>query len=337
MTDKDKNQILKSELRQDLVTGEWVVISPKRKKRPSTPFIEAHYRYKEQTECIFCDPVKSNQEKDVLIYYDKNKRWIVRVFPNKYPAFQRRNSLNKKLHGPYLTEDAIGFHEVVVTRDHKRSLAYLNPSEVAVVLRAYQERYIKLMNKKFVDYILVFYNHGRTAGASVAHPHSQLIAMPFVSMDIQKEIRGAEDYFLKNRECVFCRMVDQELTEKKRIVFQNEYFVVFCPFASRMGYEMWLAPKEHHPYFERLEQGGRDKAAEALKEALSRLDKLLEEPDYNFYLHTSPCDGRIHSYYHWHIEILPKYSTWAGFELGTGIEINTVVPEIAARELREII
>ncbi len=336
MIAKNKNQILKSELRQDLVTGEWVVISPKRKKRPTTPFIEAHYQYKDQAECIFCDPVKSNQEKDVLIYYNKNKEWVVRVFSNKYPAFQKGNSLNKKLNGPYLAEDAVGFHEVVVSRDHDHSLPDLALEEIVAVLRAYQERYIKLMNKKFVDYILVFHNHGRTAGASVAHPHSQLIAMPFVSMDIKKEIRGAEDYFLKNQECVFCRILDQELTEKKRIIFQNEYFVAFCPFASRMGYEMWLLPKDHHPYFERLGQTEREEMARALKEVLSRLNKLLKGPDYNFYLHTSPCDGHIYSYYHWHLEILPKYSTWAGFELGTGIEINTVIPELAAEELRRI-
>jgi len=330
----NQNKILKSELRQDLVTGDWVVIAPKRKKRPTAPFQEARYQIKKEAACVFCDPAKFEQEKDVLIYYDQKGNWTTRVFPNKYPAFQKGTSLNKRLVGPYFACDSTGFHEIIVTRDHKLSLADLASEKVAEVLRAYQERYIKLMNKKFVDYISIFHNHGRTAGASVAHPHSQLAAMPFVSMDVAKELSGAENYFAKNQECVYCRIIAEEIARKERLVFQNDDFVVFCPFASRMGYEMWLAPKEHQPYFERLEKEEREKAGEALKVALAKISRLLDNQDYNFYLHTAPCDGKIYSHYHWHIEILPKYSTWAGFELGTGIEINPVLPETAAAELR---
>lgn len=336
MPNKNKNQILKSELRQDIVSGNWVVISPKRKKRPQTPFVEAQYKYKDEKECIFCDPKASGQEKDVLIYGDE-KNWTVRVFPNKYPAFQKGNNLNKRLEGPYFAEDAIGFHEIIVTRDHKKSLAHLTSEQGAEVLRAYQERYIKLMNKKFVHYISIFHNHGCRAGASVAHPHSQLIAMPIFSFDVQAELLGAENYFRKNKECVFCLVNQKELLDKRRVVFQNNSFVVYCPFASRMGYEMWVVPKTHQPYFERVDKKEIKEAAEALKESLRRIYKLLDNLDYNFYLHTSPCDGKSYDHYHWHIEILPKYSTWAGFELGTGVEINTVIPEIAAKELREII
>lgn len=331
----NQNKKFKSELRQDLVTGKWVVIAPKRKKRPRTPFKEAHYQYREEQECIFCDPIASGQEKDVLIYGDL-KNWTVRVFPNKYPAFQAGTHLAKRLVGPYFAEDAVGFHEIIVTRDHKKSLAHLTAGEVAEVLRACQERYLKLMNKRFIDYISIFHNHGRTAGASVAHPHSQLIAMPIVSSDVRDELLGAQNYFTKNQECAFCRMIDAELTARKRVVFQNDYFIVFCPFASRMGYEMWLAPKEHQPYFERSAKQDCSQAGEMLQKVLGKLYNLLDNPDYNFYLHTAPCDGKSYSHFHWHIEILPKYSTWAGFELGTGIEINTVVPETAAKELRSV-
>lgn len=337
MSSKNKNKSPKSELRQDLVTGKWVIISPKRKKRPHSPFVEAHYQYKKDVKkCIFCDPVASGQEKDVLIYRDEED-WSVRVFPNKYPAFQKGQDLEKKVLGPYFAQSAIGFHELVVTRDHNKSLGRLEKEQVAEVLRAYQERYIKLMNKRFVQYISIFHNHGKKAGASVIHPHSQLIAMPIVSSDVQDELVGAEGYFTKDQECAFCRILDYELSNKSRVVFESDYFVVFCPFASRMGYEMWVIPKEHEPYFERQEKKELEKAGEALNQALKRLDQALDNPDYNFYLHTSPCDGEAYDYYHWHIEILPRYSTWAGFELGTGVEINTVVPEIAAKELREVI
>lgn len=336
MLSKNKNQNLKSELRQDLISGEWVVIAPRRGKRPNTSFAEAQYKGDENKECIFCDPVKSEQEKDVLIY-ESNNEWLVRVFPNKYPAFQKGDLLDKRLEGSYFLENAIGFHEIIVTRDHTKHLALLDAKMVDLVLQAYEERYLKLMNKRFVDYISIFHNHGRKAGASIAHPHSQLIAMPVVSLDVQKELRGTEEYFNKYKECAMCKIVEQEIESEKRIIFQNNDFIVFCPFASRMGYEIWVVPRIHSPYFERMNRETSKEAARALQSALFGIYNLLNNIDYNFYLHTAPCDGRLYDHFHWHFEILPKCSAWAGFELGTGVEINPILPEVAALELRKTI
>lgn len=334
MPTRNQKQKKGPEFRQDLITKKWVIISAKRKKRPRTPFLEAQYKYGgDIKDCLFCDPKKSNQEKDVLIY-GPERGWRVRVFPNKYPAVRKGEEVYEKLIGIYTSRDAVGFHEVIVTRDHYHSLAELQSKEVAEVLLAYQERYLKLMNKKFVRYISIFHNHGRKAGASISHPHSQLLAIPVISSDIFDEIKGAEDYYYKNEECGFCNILTHELKKKERIVYENSHFVVLCPFASRMGYEMWVLPKEHTPYFERLTKSECSKAGQALQTALRRLFVQLNNPDYNFYLHTAPCDGRLYDFYHWHIEILPKYSTWAGFELGTGVEINTVIPVEAAQELR---
>lgn len=335
MLDQNKKKIEKAELRLDVVTQNWVVISAKRGKRPHTPFVEAQYKYGEDVAaCPFCDPGKSGQQADVL-RYGSPKEWTVRVFPNKFPAFRAGKELRERMHGLYSSLDAIGFHEVIVTRDHYRSLAHFEAAKIAEVFSAYQERYIKLMNKRFVRYISIFHNHGKRAGASISHPHSQLIAIPLVSRELAAEINGAQEYFTKNNECVYCDMIAYELQKGERIIYQNSHFVIFCPYASRMGYEMWLLPKTHLSYFERLASEERLQAGIALKEALHRLDVLLGNPDYNFYLHTAPCDGKIYDFYHWHIEILPKYSTWAGFELGTGIEINPIPPEKAALELRE--
>ncbi len=335
MVDQNKKKSTKAELRLDLVTGNWVVISAKRGKRPHTPFVEAQYKYAgDIATCPFCDPDKSGQKEDVL-RYGSTQDWTVRVFPNRYPAFAEGRELRERMRGLYLSLDAIGFHEVVVTRDHYQTFAHFRPEQIAEVFAAYQERYIKLMNKRFVRYISIFHNHGKSAGASISHPHSQLIAIPLVSSELACEINGAEGYFTKNQECVYCDMLAYELQKGERIVYQNSHFVIFCPYASRMGYEMWLLPKSHLPYFERLSREERFQAAVALKEALHRLDVFLNNPDYNFYLHTAPCDGKIYDFYHWHLEILPKYSTWAGFELGTGIEINPILPEKAALELRE--
>lgn len=329
-----------SHLRQDLVTGDWVVIATGRGKRPDD-FKKKEKQEKESLknveECLFCDPVASGQEEDVLIYTTGEGDWTLRIFPNKYPAFSRPNGgrINHKEEGPYFWMDGIGYHEVIVTRDHFKHIGLMDPIWVAEILDAYQTRYLDLMNKKSVRYIEIFHNHGKGAGASISHPHSQLVAVPVISPYIQLELDGSEEYYRANKKCVFCDMVEWELSHKKRVVFENEDFVVITPFASRIAFEMWVLPKKHSPYFERISDEQKVTGGEALHEAIRRIGKVLDEPDFNFYLHTAPCDGNDYPHYHWHIEILPKTSTWAGFELSTGIEVSAMEPEESAKYLRE--
>lgn len=329
-----------SHLRQDLVTGDWVVIATGRGKRPDD-FKKKEKQEKESLKnvekCLFCDPVSSGQEEDVLIYTTGEGDWTLRIFPNKYPAFSRPNGgrINHKEEGPYFWMDGIGYHEVIVTRDHFKHIGLMDPIWVAEILDAYQTRYLDLMNKKSVRYIEIFHNHGKGAGASISHPHSQLVAVPVISPYIQLELDGSEEYYRANKKCVFCDMVEWELSHKKRVVFENEDFVVITPFASRIAFEMWVLPKKHSPYFERISDEQKVTGGEALHEAIRRIGKVLDEPDFNFYLHTAPCDGNDYPHYHWHIEILPKTSTWAGFELSTGIEVSAMEPEESAKYLRE--
>jgi UDPglucose--hexose-1-phosphate uridylyltransferase len=338
-----KNKIKQhSELRQDLVTGDWVVIAAARKDRPNKKGVKPAWENKDipnQKECLFCRPEETGQEKDVLIYRDINDEWTTRVFPNKYPAFKPLSVSQKIKHreeGPFFSMDGVGYHELVVTRDHDRQIGDMETVEVAEILDAYQARYLDLMNKKFVRYIEIFHNYGKAAGGSIYHPHSQLMAFPIVSPYIKAELDGAEQYERETDECVYCTMLKYELTEGKRIVYENDDFVAFCPFASRKAYEVWVIPKKHMPYFERITDEEKMSAAEALKESLRKLGVVLDKSAYNFYLHTSPCDGRDYNAFHWHFEILPKTSIWAGFELSTGIEINAVAPEIVAKELRNV-
>ena len=329
-----------SQLRQDTVTGDWVVIATGRGKRPddfkekepATPEGESDIK-----KCLFCDPEKTGQEKDVLIYKTSEGEWTLRVFPNKYPAFSRPigGKVSFQEEGPYFWMDGIGYHEVIVTRDHFEHIGKMDPLKVAEILDAYQTRYLDLMNKKSVRYIEIFHNHGKKAGASIAHPHSQLAAIPVVSPYIELELRGSELYHQANKACVFCTMIEWELEKKKRIIFENDTFIAFCPFASRSAFEVWVMPKKHNPYFERCDDEMKVAGGEALREAIRKISQVLGEPAYNFYLHTAPCDGKDYPHYHWHIEILPKTSTWAGFELSTGIEISTIEPESAAEYLRE--
>jgi len=323
------------------VTGDWVVIATGRGKRPSD-FAGKEKKEKESAKdiekCLFCDPTASGQEEDVLIYTTGKGDWTLRIFPNKYPAFTRPSGgrINHKEEGPYFWMDGVGYHEVILTRDHFKHIGLMDPIWVAEILDAYQTRYLDLMNKKSVRYIEIFHNHGKKAGASISHPHSQLAAVPVVSPYIRIELDGSEEYYRSHKKCVFCDMIEWELSHGKRVVFENDDFVVITPFASRTAFEMWVLPKKHESYFERISDEEKISGGEALHEAIRRAGKILSEPDFNFYLHTSPCDGRDYPHYHWHIEILPKTSTWAGFELSTGIEVSAIEPEDSAKYLREV-
>lgn len=333
-----KNKIQLTELRQDLVTGDWVVIATGRAKRPQEFAVSRRAVIEEDSSkpCIFCNPEVTEQEKDVLIYERASGEWSLRVFPNKYPAFTRGRAPKHAEEGPYFSMDGTGYHELIVTRDHHRQIAQLNVLEVAEVIDAYQERYIDLMNKKSVNYIEIFHNHGKEAGGSIAHPHSQLMAIPVVSPYVQSELDGAENYYKANKHCAYCAMIEWETEHKKRVVFENDEFIAYCPFSSRAAFEVWVLPKKHKPYFERTADKEKLALAEALQTAINKIYKALEDPAYNFYLHTSPCDGKDYPHFHWHIEILPRTSTWAGFELSTGIEISSIQPEVAAEYLRNI-
>lgn len=324
-----------SELRQDLVSGDWVVIATGRAKRPNEfGNIQRVHDDKGIESCLFEDPVATGQEPDVLIYEGKND-WTLRVFPNKYPAFAHEKAHRHLSEGPYTALEGHGWHEIVVTRDHYRHLGMMDVMEVAEVFDAYQERYLALMSKNGVNYIAIFHNHGKEVGASIPHPHSQIMAIPVVSPYVQLELDGANRFYKNNRHCVFCTMVEYESEEKKRVVFENEDFIAYCPFASRAAFEVHVMPKKHSPYFERITDQQKIKLAEVFSKALGAINKGLNDPPFNFYIHSAPCDGKDYPHFHWHIEILPHTSTWAGFELDTGIEISTIQPEVAAQYLRE--
>lgn len=325
-----------SELRQDLVTGDWVVIATSRTKRPDDFVSHKREVIEDDSEkdCVFCHPEETGQEEDMLIYNTEKSDWSLRVFPNKFPAFQRMGEIKHFEKGPHFGMDGVGYHEIIVPRDHKKQIAQMNEMEVAEILDAYQERYIDLMNKKSVNYIEIFHNHGREAGATATHPHSQLVAIPVISPYVKLELDGAEEYWKANKDCVFCAIAEWEAEKQDRVIFENEEFIAFCPFASRAAFETWVMSKKHKPYFERISDKEKIKGAEALQMAIGKIYKALDDPAYNFYIHTSPCDGKDYPHYHWHIEILPRTSVWAGFELSTGIEVSSIEPEKAAEFLR---
>ncbi len=324
-----------SELRMDLVSNDWVAIATGRAQRPEA-FVK-HQRNKEVVlpeDCPFCQ--EKILEKAVVRQNNPDGSWFVISIPNDFPAFSKGDNLNERKQGPNRIMDGLGYQEVIVMADHQKQMAQFSQKEVKMVVDLYQERYLDLINKEFIKYVSIFHNHGQEAGASMVHPHSQMIAIPVIDPDLRGSLDGAESFYRSQGECVYCKMINWDIKDGQRVIYQNEKFVVLCPFASQVSFEVRVYPKEHLSNFEKMDENDKELFADALQKALSMIYQGLEDPAYNFYIHTAPGDGKSYNNYHWHLNILPKIAIWAGFELGAGIEISTIEPEKAAEFLRGI-
>ncbi len=327
-----------SELRQDLVSGEWVVIATSRARRPHALKYGREKFNQPKNTCPFEDPQKSGHTEPILILNQKSgKDWFLQVIPNKFPAFIPGPCPEIRHLGLYQEQDGIGFHDLIVTRYHDKQIAQFSQEEVEKVLWAYQTRYLAIKDDDCVKYISIFHNHGREAGASISHPHSQFIALPVIPPDVSQSLDGSKKYYNKFKRCVHCDMLKQELDFGGRLVYQNNFAVAYCPYASRIAYEIRVYPKVHMPRFEDLSNLQRRYLAEVFRVALYKIYKGLKDPAYNFFIHTAPPkESKEYNHYHWHLEIIPKTAIWAGFEIGTGIDISTVSPTPAAEFLRKV-
>lgn len=326
-----------SELRKDPITREWVCIATERAKRPSDFAQKADHAHDPRAEsavCPFCPGSEHLNPADILVLPNGSGSgaWLVRVVPNKFPALRRGAEPTIARHGMFETMEGVGSHEVVIeTPEHGKSLARLNVAQVERVLQAFKERFLALEVERH-KYILVFRNHGKVAGASLEHAHSQIMASPMVPQQAWLKIQGVERYEEYSGRCVYCDIVDQETRDGERMVAQNESFVCFAPFASRHPFELWILPKRRDAHFARIDPEQMRDLAVILKETLLRLDLCLGDPPYNFALLTTAFSND----FHWHIEIIPRLAIAGGFEFGTGIYINTVAPEQAANFLSEV-
>lgn len=343
---------MNSELRQDLVSGDWIVIAPKRAKKPEQ-FIKEGKRIKAPIKgCPFENPQKSGHGKPILIYKRQDTRdkrqvgWLVQVIQNKYPAFIHKEICPAVFkNGPYSVIEGVGHHDLVITRDHHKDFPLLDKKTANFVFKAFQERYRTLIKDSCSAYVSIFNNWGPKAGASIYHPHYQIISIPVVPPDIGHSLSGSLRYFSarggsafggkKFKKCVHCVMIEEEKKIKRRIIYENKSAIVFAPFVSREPFELRIFPKKHLPYFEDTKKKDLESVVEALQKALMKIKVKLNDPDYNFFIHTAPIlNKKKYKHYHWHIEILPKISISAGFELGTGMEITVVDPDEAAKILK---
>jgi UDPglucose--hexose-1-phosphate uridylyltransferase len=200
---------------------------------------------------------------------------------------------------------------------------------------AFRDRIMDLKKDPRLEYILIFKNHGIAAGASLAHPHSQLIAMPMVPVRVKQETAGAKNYYDYKERCVYCDIIRQETSDKTRVVARNDDFIAFTPFASRFPFELWVMPLNHSSDFQNIQKHEVSNLAAMMRKVLGKHHFVLDNPPYNFILHTAPLKSGNLAHYHWYIEIIPKLTKVAGFEHGTGFYINPTPPEEAAKFLRE--
>lgn len=324
-----------SEFRQDLVSGDWILIAPTRSRRPDQ-FKEKRARQRAPKKGCPLEFAGENGNGKLIFSWPTKKNWRLRVITNKYPVIRpRKKKVLTKKKGPMLVMDGVGYHEMVVTKDHDANFPKLNPIDALLVFQAFQSRYQEFSKDKNILYVSLMHNWGPTAGASIYHPHYQIVAIPLIPPDVEHSLEGSRQYFKATKKCVHCTQIGLEKKQKKRIVFENKHAIAFCPFVSREPFELRIFPKGHIPFFEDTDEKALKDAVEALQLSLEKLEAALGDPDYNFFIHTAPIKNRNrYEHYHWHIEVIPRTTISAGFELGTAIEINPLDPNRAAAILR---
>ena len=327
-------------LRKDPLSDRWVIYAEGREQRPNE--FERVERRRLDARCPFCVGHEEDTPPHIATYRgagvansNNGDAWSVRVVPNKYPALLARGCTDPMQRGIYVLCDAVGAHEVIVeTPRHVASLTQLTPEEAQLLMLAYCDRIRAIQDMPGIKYALVFKNVGPEAGASLEHAHSQVVGTPMVPSEVQRELTACRRLYREHKQCFFCRVIQDELTHRLRLAAESERFVAVCPYASRMPFELWVLPREHHSHFERQTPDQLEELARFLQRVIGQLESQHAHFAYNYFLHTAPFDTSPLRHYHWHIEIFPRLTTTAGFEWGAGYYINPVPPEQAAAILR---
>lgn len=328
-----------SELRQNIATKEWVIIATERAKRPRDFSRQSHQRTEDRPEwqenCPFC-PGNEEQSEDVM-QIPPNGPWHVRTVLNKYAALQRDGIRKRTFEGVRRRVSGIGYHEVIIESPrHNTCPALQEPGEVALTLKAFQQRGEAIKKDPNTEHIIYFKNHGQRAGTSLEHPHTQLIGLPLVAHHIRNRTEEARRYFDDMGHCVHCQMWSDELEDGRRIVATNEDFVAFIPYAAFSPFHTWIIPRRHAPSFLSIDEKEIASLGHILRTVLRKVYVGLGDPDYNYVIRSAPFRDEEQEYLHWYVTIVPRVTRAAGFELGSGMFINTALPEESAEFLRGI-
>ncbi len=328
-----------AELRQNLATREWVIIASERARRPnlyveSADHLRTHERPEHDPTCPFC---VGNEELDLELSREPAEGpWATRVVLNKYPALQRDGAIVRSFDGVERRISGVGSHEVLIEHPlHNTTLALLTDEEIRAVLQMYLRRGQEIGDDPRIEQIIFFKNHGERAGASLPHPHSQIIGLPIVPGDIRHRIEEARRFFDDTGQCVFCTMLADELDRRARLVAVNERFAAFVLYAASSPFHIWILPRQHRASFLNVDQQDITLLAPLLRDVLFRLYAHLNDPDFNLIIRSTPNKEPENGYFHWYIAVVPRLSRSAGFELGSGVWINPSLPEECAAFLRE--
>jgi len=333
------------EFRKDIILDEWVIIATERAKRPEN-FKEEKLKIEKQPAGI-CPFDRGNEpmtppeilrvnSQGHIVGSSDTDDWQIRVVPNKFPALIPDASAFSKRYGVYMVMDGFGLHEVVIhSPEHITNISELDGSRIKMLIKVYLERLRTIKKDTRIESVIVMLNQGKEAGASLEHSHSQIFALPLTPPILQRELYRTRSYYKQNNRCAVCDLLKFEKEEKKRVVFENKHFIILQPFAARNPFETWIVPKLHHPNFEQIPEEHVESFAHCLKMTVDFFYRDLNEPPFNFYIHTGPMNSReSYEHYHWNFELIPKLSIKAGFEIATGIDINITTPESTAEFMK---
>ncbi len=320
-------------LRQNIVTGEWVVIAPERAKRPEDFVMAAGPKRHMDGQCPFC---LENPKSTYHLSIKEAETANIYVIPNKYPAFSKDDGVIQEGSGLYFSTKSLGGHEVIIIKDHQKEIYDGGWEILAELFGVYQKRYLFYQSNPIIEYAMPIHNFGPEAGASIEHPHSQFFASSIVPNLVEKEMIGAKAFHQDKNKCVFCAILDEEKKQGIRIISENEDFMAFTFFASRFPFEMWVLPKSHSPSFELADAGMLENLGKIIYDVMSKLNNAIQSPPFNWWIHTGPTKkDHVAEFYHWHMEIAPRVSKFGGYEMGSGIVIDVVSPELAAQFLKK--
>jgi UDPglucose--hexose-1-phosphate uridylyltransferase len=326
------------EIRQNPATKEWVIIATERAKRPEdfARGASAEEPLPEHSDdCPFC-PGNEDQTPPEITANRTDGAWSLRVVPNKFPALVPHGEEERAVELSFFRRmDGLGQHEVIVeTPLHNASFGIIEDAKALEIVTSYRDRYLELSADKRFKLVKIFRNHGKSAGTSLIHPHSQIVAAPVVPLHIRHRLEEATRFYDDHGQCVFCRIIEMEHQERDRVVMDEDDFIAVVPFAARFPFETWVLPREHHATFGEVTDAGLAGFAHVLNRILEKFHRGLGNPAYNMVVRTAPSGDEGEDYYHWHVQIIPRLTTPAGFELGTGVYINTALPEATAQFLR---
>lgn len=327
------------EIRQNIATREWVIISTERARRPEDYGQAPHHTHDEgpayEPGCPFC-PGNEELELERLRLPDTGD-WQLRVVQNKFPALREHGDRTRHADGINLAISGVGYHEVVIESPrHNTCPALESVDEVERTLAAFQLRSLTIREDRRIEQVVFFKNHGPDAGTSLSHPHAQLLALPVVPYSIRTRVEAARRYFDDHGECVICRMREHEERDGARVIYRSEHFVAFIPYAAYSPFHLWIVPRRHQAGF--LETTGEElrDLSVILRAVLRKIYFGLNDPDYNYIIRTAPEHEQRLSYLHWYVTIIPRVTRTAGFEMGSGMFINTALPEDSAAFLRGV-